>query len=520
MLPLTPSGLLASALDVGSRRDALVDGDLRFSYGNLAAAVERASELLRRAGVGPGDRVAHLGRTAAAHVILLFATAQLRAIYAPFDPWVRPNALERLLAVAKPKLLVLGHSLRERRFAVELAQSDWKFPAEIATADATAGSWADALAPSGQADPRVFDTEWLAQAREPHIVLFTSGTTGEPKGVVYSQGAFASQSLIINLGLGMAPTDRYLNVYAAGHFVSLMSAMEMVGCCGCLVQMPVPDPGSVLQIIERERISVLVAVPAIWRSILSHPAASSTDFSSLRMADIASDSIPRDLIVKVMDVTGAVSIQGYGLTEAGLVTLLPTVEARSRLGSAGIPLPFAAVRIVGDDGEPAGPGQEGEIWVRTEYGMTGLWDGERVTPAKRRDDGFIPTGDLGWIDRDGYLTVTGRRGDFLKVSGFRLSIAAIEDALRAHPGCADVAVVAVPLSEGCQAPAALIVPKSSATLRASDLRAWVVAALQPQAAPLWLGVSDSIPKTAGTGKARRREIVEKFQRGDYPLLAE
>src|SRR5262244_361580 len=114
MLPLTPSGLLRSALHVGADREALVDGEHRYAYGQLAAAVVRATELLARHGVGPGDRIAHLGRTSAAHVVLLFAAARRRAIYAPLDPWARPNALERLVRFAKPQLLILGHSLMGR----------------------------------------------------------------------------------------------------------------------------------------------------------------------------------------------------------------------------------------------------------------------------------------------------------------------------------------------------------------------------------------------------------------------
>jgi acyl-coenzyme A synthetase/AMP-(fatty) acid ligase len=294
--------------------------------------------------------------------------------------------------------------------------------------------------------------------------------------------------------------------------------MQMVAAGGCLVQLSIPEAASVLEVITRERISILVAVPSVWRSILSDPAASRTDFKGLRIANVASETIPSQLIERVMELTGAVSIQGYGLTEAGLVTLLPAIEARSRLGSAGIPLPFSAVRILRADGSRANPGEEGEIYVRTEYGMAGLWDGERVVSAPRTEDGFMATGDSGWIDQAGYLTVCGRQDDYLKVNGFRVSLAAIEEALRAHPGCADAAAVAMTLPDGRQAPAVLIVPRRSAQLRASELRAGVVAALQPQSAPIWLGIADAIPKTPGTGKARRREIIQKIERGIYSRL--
>jgi acyl-coenzyme A synthetase/AMP-(fatty) acid ligase len=517
MLPLTPDGLLGSAVAMGADREALVDGTDRFSYGALAESVARVADLLAVSGVTPGDRVAHLARSSASHAILLFATARLGAMYVALDPWVRPAILDVLIRKTDPGTIVLGRTLRGRGFAEELTSSAWRLPESIRTIDATRGAWARAMTPTLPGQPSL-ERHDEARASRPHVMLFTSGTTGEPRGVVYSQGAFAEQAVMIDLGMALSPTDRFLNVYPPGHFGNVIPVLQTVAAGACLVQAGVPVPDSVVQIIQNERITVLVAVPALWRRLLDQPDATRHAMSSLRLANIGSDSVPPGLIELVMERTGALSLQGYGLTEAGLVTLLPPAEAQRRIGSAGLPLPFAAVSIRRPDGTPAAPMEEGEIWVRTAYGMSGTWDGSRVTPMERSPDGFMPTGDLGWQDGDHYLTVTGRAEDMLKVSGYRISATAVEEVLRAHPGCADAAVVALPSEDRGPVPVGIIVPRGTDTLRASELAACVASALQPQAAPVRFVTAERIPRTDGTGKVRRKDLLDQLLAGAFPPL--
>jgi len=518
MLPLTPTGLLRSALAMGGDREAVVDGALRFTYEALERAVQQAAELLAAAGIGAGDRVAHLGRSSASHAILLFATARLGAMYVALDPWMRPAMLNTLIEKAAPKAIVLGHTLRGRPFTNDLTSSSWRLPDSLLCIDAARGAWAQAMSPAGPPVPQHALTD-DSGPRTPHLILFTSGTTGEPRGVVYDQEAFAGQALVINLGLASSPTDRFLNVYPPGHFGSLMPVLQTVAAGACLVQSAVPAPEKVSEAIRSERITVLVAVPSLWRRVLEQPTSTREMLSSLRLANIASDSISTRLIEQVMDRTGALSIQGYGLTEAGLVTLLPTADARRRIGSAGLALPFAAVQIRCRDGALAQPMEEGEVWVKTEYGMAGLWDGHRVIAPERGQDGFFRTGDLGWLDAEHYLTIGGREEDLLKISGYRISASAIEDVLRDHPACADAAVIGLPSEKGGQSVVAIVVPRQAHALRATELMSWVGQALQPQAVPARFAVAGEIPRTDGTGKIRRKNLIDRFLGGEFPPLA-
>src|SRR5262249_39108999 len=239
-------------------------------------------------------------------------------------------------------------------------------------------------------------------AELPHLVLFTSGSTGQPKPLVYTQGAVAGEGLLIALALHIGPTDRFLNVYPAGHFGSAMAAMQMVAVGGCVIQVPLPDPSRVFHAIAADRPTYMVATPHLWRSLFKDRSIGETDWSCLRIANVASDTITQELLQQVMKTTGAVSIQGYGLTEAGLVTLLPHPEAQTRIGSAGLPLPLCEVRVVSDEGAIAAEGEVGEIHVQSAFGACGVWRAGQIVPLDRTDDGFLATGDLGYF-RDGYL---------------------------------------------------------------------------------------------------------------------
>ena len=209
----------------------------------------------------------------------------------------------------------------QRPLADDLRSSNWQVPNGIHAADLLSAEWQAVLGGSGEAvKPR---TPAAELSRSPCLMLFSSGTTGEPKGIVFSQQALTLQALVINLGLGIGPLDRYLNVYQASHYGGITCSVQTVAAGACLVNLPLPYPDAILKCIAERKITFLVAVPAVWRSVLDHPAAQAADFGSLRMANVASDFIPPELMLLIMDRTGAVSVQGYGLSECGLVTLLP-----------------------------------------------------------------------------------------------------------------------------------------------------------------------------------------------------
>jgi acyl-coenzyme A synthetase/AMP-(fatty) acid ligase len=499
---------------VSEARMAVIDPQRSYTYGQLAGCVERVAGALSRLGVGPGDRVVHLGTASAVHTVLLFASARVKALYAPLDPFLMPASVDALLRRLDPKLLVLGRSLVDRPFADDFDATRRAASGRLTVIDTLSDEWQHLLASGSPATASATLDDTAGES--PVLLLFSSGTTGEPKGIVFTQEALVQQALVNDLGLGIGPHDRYLNVYQPSHYGGITCSVQTAAAGACLVVLPVPHPELVLRCIEDERITIVVAVPQLWRKVLRRPEAETTDFTSLRMANVASDFIPKEMLVEIMDRLGAVSVQGYGLSEHGLVTLLPAAEARSRLGSAGLPLPLAAVRIRREDGSNAPPGEDGDIWVRTAFASAGIWTRNGLEPHAADGTGFSRTGDVGRVDEDGHLYVSGRSDDFMKVNGYRVSPAEIESVLLRHPLVKDVAVFAETHATWGQAPVAVLVT-ASISPTSTELNAKVARELMPQAAFVRFAVGPSIDRTE-TGKVRRTAMRERFRRGEFASL--
>ncbi|MBI5259148.1 MAG: acyl--CoA ligase [Burkholderiales bacterium] len=516
---LTPIDLLQAAHDMGPRRTALVDGGRRYHYADLHTGVRQAAALLAAQGVRRGDRVAHIGVNAAEHVLFLYAAAWLGAVYLPLSPWSAPPELARGLAFAGARCVLLGRSLMNRPLAGVYTRAQRPWAGDVPAIDLCEPALQALLSPGAPAPGDAACPAPVADATLPALMLFSSGTTGQPKGIVYGQGALALQALCINLALRIGAEERFLNVYPAGHYGSVMPALHTAAVGACVVQLPLPHPAQVLDTMARERISFIVAVPEVWRSLLAHPSFDQRDFSALRMANVASDFIPVALMQQIMDRTGAASVQGYGLTETGLATVLPEGLARQRIGSAGLPLPQACVQVRRPDGTPAEVDEAGQIWVRTRYAMLGLWNGSGIDASQTDADGFIDTRDLGHMDADGLLAISGRQDDYMKVSGYRIAAAAIDEVLRRHPAVADAAVVAVAHARTGQAPVAAIVPRPGAEPSAHALADWVAQALSPKAVPVAFWRVPAIPRTGSTGKVQRHELLAWVQAGHLAPLA-
>lgn len=510
---LTPVDLLHAAVDMGPRRTALVDGSRRYSYVDLHTSVRHAVALLTACGVRRGDRVAHIGVNAAEHAIFLFAAAWLGALYVPLSPWSARLELERLLAFASPHCVLLGRSLMNRPLAAVFRRSQRPWDEGVLAIDLSDPALHAQMSPGAPGPGNGACPAPAANAALAGLLLFSSGTTGQPKGIVYGQGALALQALCINLALRIGAEERFLNLYPAGHYGSVMPMLHTAAVGACVVQIPLPHPVQVLDTMERERISFIVAVPEVWRSLLAHPSFDQRDFSALRMANVASDFIPVELMQQIMDRTGAASVQGYGLTETGLASVLPEGMARQRIGSAGLPLPLACIQVRRPDGTPAEVDEVGQIWVRTRYAMMGLWNGNGIDAPLVDAAGFIDTRDLGCMDAEGHLVVSGRQDDYMKVSGYRIAAAAIDEVLRRHPAVADAAVVGVAHPRAGQAPVAAIVLRPDAAPSARDLAEWVAQALSPKAVPVAFWRVAAIPRTGSTGKVQRNDLLAWLQEG-------
>ncbi len=465
-------------------REAYVNGDDRYSYGDLLSAASRLFALLEGQGVGAGDRIAHLGANSFHHTAFLYACAFLGVLYSPLDVWSSFTSNASILADLKPRLLLVGKTVRGNPVISSLGKEAKSQLSGIPVIDLLSPPWNESLLVKDAVEG--FPTNTYADPDRPLVMLFTSGTTGRPKGVAFTQGAMMGQALIMDFGLHMGRDDRILNVFPANHHGGIMPRLEASVVGACCIDLPHPTTSETLRIIKSENVTFFVASPQTWQDLLRHPLAQKANFGSLRMANIGADRMTIGLIQEVMERTGATSIQGYGLTETGLLTLLPVEKARSHIGTAGIPLPFMRILVRNESGVPCRPNEVGAIWAHSPFGMCGVFQDGAI---KKTSSELLSTQDFGYLDSDGFLTITGRSENLVKVRGARIDIEIIEQVLTQHESIDDAAILGVPDEQTGQALVAVIVAKSGCRVTKNEVIDWVSRNLAISAIPkvvLWL----------------------------------
>ena len=339
-------------------------------------------------------------------------------------------------------------------------------------------------------------------------VLFTSGTTGRPKGVVMTHGQTVRQFREWCEFAGLRPGDRYLIVnpffhmfgYKAGWLASLLQGAT-------IVPVPVFDVPTVLSLVETERITVLPGAPTIYRSILDHPERDRFDLHTLRVAITGAADIPVALIEEMRAKLPFRSIlTGYGLTEAGTCTgTRPDDDAETIATTAGRAMPGLEVVIADADGQEVERGTTGELLVRGYSVMQGYLDDPEATAAAIDERGFLHTGDLATMDERGYVRIVGRLKDMLIVGGFNVYPAEVENALLAHDAIAQVAVIGVPDERMGEVAMAYVVPAPGRSVDPAAIIGWARERLANYKVPRYVVGVSALPTNA-TGKILKDEL--------------
>jgi len=502
------------------RRPVIEDGDVRFTFEELAAAGRRAARAFLAAGLERGDRVAIWAPNVAEWVVAAIGAQSAGAVLVPIS--TRNKGVEAAYVLRKSGARVLctiagfldtdyvgmlaGHDLPELERRVMLRG-----------AAPGAQSWAAFLA-SGE---RVSDADARARADaitpdDPADMLFTSGTTGKPKGVICAHGQNLAVFETWSGGVGLREGDRYLVVapffHSFGYKAGWLSAV-MRGAT--ILPHPVFDAEAVLRRIEAERISVLPGPPTIYQALLAVPNRRRYDLSSLRLAVTGAAAIPVELVHRMRDELGFETVlTAYGLTEScGVVSLCePSDDAETIANTSGRAIPGVEVRCVDRDGKEVPRGQPGEIWVRGYNVMRGYFDDEDQTREAIDADGWLHTGDVGVMDARGYLRITDRIKDMFIVGGFNCYPAEIENLMFGHEAIAQVAVVGISDERMGEVGIAFVVPAGGRDADPAAITAWCRAQMANYKVPRRIEIVSALPVNA-TGKVDKLELRRRAAAG-------
>ena len=495
--------------------EAVVDGARRVSFTELAASVANLAAALIASGIKSGERVAVWAPNSLEWIVAALGVTTAGGVLVPVNTRFRGAEAAYVLGRSGARALFTVRGFLGTDYPALLAAAGAGLPAlehvVLLSGDADEASvgWDEFLARGRAVTDRDLDARLASLSTDdPGDVVFTSGTTGSPKGVVMTHGQTLRAYLDWCDWADLRQGDRYLIAnpffhifgYKAGCLASLMRGAT-------IVPVAVFDAGVVLELVERERISVLPGPPTIYHSLLDHPERATLDISSLRVAVTGAADIPVDLIRRVREEMPFERIlTGYGLTEAGTVTgSRPTDDFEHVATTVGVPWPGFEVHTVDQSNAETAVDEPGEVVVRGETVMRGYLDDPEATAAAIDPDGWLHTGDLGTFGPDGYLRIVGRLKDMFIVGGFNAYPAEIENLLLRHARVAQVAVIGVPDERLGEVAKAFVVLEPGAPVEESQIIEWARDEMANYKVPRSVEFLDALPLNA-TGKVVKDEL--------------
>jgi acyl-CoA synthetase (AMP-forming)/AMP-acid ligase II len=498
--------------------EILVYGDRRFTYGQLWREIQRLAAALGRAGIRRGDRVGALHTNSDLYVIAYYATAAAGAVFVPLNYRAKPPELEHMIGTASIKLLFVGD-----RYAPVVETLKPRLPSVETCVDLD-GSRAGmlpfeelrAMGEGGFEEIEVDDDDVT-------ILMYTSGTTSLPKGVMLTYNDFTAYVCgNVELADG-TPRGTALLAAPLYHIAGATNIMTALFTGRRLVVLEQFEPRRWLEAVERERVTHAFVVPTMMKHLIDHPDFARFDLSSLQNLSYGGAAMPFPVIRRAIEMfpksVGFVNAFGQTETTSTLTILGPDdhrldgppaeVERNlKRLVSIGRPLPDVAVKVVDETGRDLAHGEVGELWVKTDRTMKGYADKSGGVSSPEHD-GWLPTRDMGWIDPDGYIYLAGRKDDMIIRGGENISPAEVEATLYAHPGVEEVAVIGVPDEEWGQRVAAFVVARPGSQLNEGVLAEFCRARLASFKKPEIFRFVAELPKNP-MGKILKKDLREEF----------
>ena len=486
-----------------ARKAALHDRDGCLTWGELDKRANQAGHMLEELGVKGGDRVAMLLRNGREIVETTLGAQKLGMVACPLNTWAKPKELRFTLSEAKASVLI--YDTKHSDQVEECAPEGLALVYVGNEDDAVANSYSYAELLSDQSvNPPPFLTR---EAQKPKVVIHTSGTTGTPKGASRNSSA-AGVGALANL-LSVVPYSRDdIIVLPAPMFHSFGLATFTFGTAlGATFVMPEQfDPEGTLRAIEEHGATACSLVPVMIKRILTldDEIKSRYDLSSLRVVMASGSAMSTEMRRAATELFGDVLYDLYGSTEVGWVAIARPQDMLDHPGTVGKPVPGIKVAIFNEDGDRIGPGEIGEIYIKSDVMFEGYTSGD----SKEVRDGYMTIGDLGYVDEGGFLFIEGRADDMVVVGGENIYPVEIEETLDDMDGVEDVAVTGVPDDEYGEVLGAFVV----GTVKAEDVKKYCKDQLASYKVPKRVEILDELPRTS-TGKVLKRELIEQVEEG-------
>ncbi len=494
------SSVFEQAADDHAGHPAVRMDDLVLTYAGLRNAAGRVTSLLASFGIEPGDRVAIMLPNVPAFPIVFFGALGAGAVVVPMNPLLKSREVAYYLADSGAKVLFAWHAV-----AGEAAKGATETGTRVVEVDQP--DLATLLAGRVPVAPNLDRAD-----DDDAVILYTSGTTGKPKGAELThanltRNAELTAATLINAG----PDDVVMGCLPLFHVFGLTCGLNatIIGG-GTLTLLPRFDPGRALEIIGRDQVTIFEGVPTMYAAMLHHAARADADASSLRTCVSGGAAMPVAIMRGFEEAFGCMILEGYGLSETSPVASFNHPGKVRKPGSIGTPVEGVEMRVVDADGQPVPAGEVGEIAIRGHNVMKGYWGkpdatAEVMKGAGEVGGGWFLTGDLAKIDDDGYYFIVDRKKDLIIRGGYNVYPREIEEVLHEHPAVAEVAVIGIPHEELGEDVGAAVVLKPGETATPADLRAFARDRVAAYKYPRYIWLLPELPK-GPTGKILRREV--------------
>ena len=500
-------------------KTAYVIGPDRVTYAAFHASSNQLARALARLGVRRGDRVAVMAANRTEYPIIYFAVIKLGAIVVPVNARFTASEVAAVVGHAEAETFIIAGEFAPLVGALRadggLARVRY-FIALDPAAELAGAPHLGALADAEPADDVGVDVD----EHDPHVMLYTSGTTGSPKGTLVSHRSYWLQGATSHLQLGFSEDDVALSMFPMFHMGGWALPLGFWHSGGTAVILTRAEPRTIVETIERERVTYFYAVPTVYTALLALPDFERFDLRSLRLLGGGTAPMTAAQVRRIMERFGCRDmVILYGSTEAGPVSILRPRDVERRPESVGRPYLDVDVRLVDEDGRDVAPGDVGEIAVRSEFTMQRYWRNPEET-ARTKRDGWVFTGDLGGFDPEGFLSIVGRRKEVIRSGGESIFPVEIERVLLSHAQIREAGVVGIPDPDWGEAAVAAIVLHDRATLTAEQVVAYLRQHLAGYKKPRHVVFLSELPRTAASQQVHKpllREVVlDRIASGDGP----